>query len=184
MDTQAKKTFWQKLLKEIKEIIGMSLYFMFFLGILILLKKLILKDYQIEFKGLSIMIIGALVMAKVVLLMELIPRGAWVSRQNAIVDILFRTILYTIGVLLVLLLEKAFESRHEEGGFGAALQHVFRNRHIYQVWAGTIVISLSLLVFNMMSIMRLYLGKNQMRKLYFSTPLEQIDVKEAKKKVK
>jgi hypothetical protein len=177
MDAQPKKTFWQKLLKELKEILGMTLYFLFFLGLLIVLKKLILEDYQIEFKGLSTAIIGALVMAKVVLLMELIPRGEWVRRQPAIVDVVLRTILYTIGVLVVMLLEKAFESRHEEGGFGAALQHVFQNRDIYQVWAGTIVVGFSLLGYNLMSVMRQYLGKHQLMNLYFSTPLEQIVVK-------
>ena len=182
MDTQP-KTFWQKLLKEIKEIIGMTLYFLLFLGLLIVLKKLILDDYQIEFKGFSIAIIGALVMAKVVLLMELIPRGEWVRRQPAIVDVVLRTILYTIGVLVVMLLEKAFESRHEEGGFGAALQHVFRKRDIYQVWAGTIVVGFSLFGYNLMSVMRLYIGKHQLTSLYFSTPLEQIDIRQSKSKV-
>ncbi len=182
MEAQS-KTFGQKVVKEIKEILSMTLYFLFFLGLLVILKKLILEDYQIEFAGLSTAIIGALVMAKVVLLMELIPRGRWVRRQSAIVDSLLRTILYTIGVLVVMLLEKAFESRHEEGGFGPALQHVFRNRDIYQVWAGTIVVGFSLFGYNLMSVMRKYIGKHQLTNLYFSTPLEQIDIKEMKKTV-
>jgi hypothetical protein len=177
MDTQPKKTFWQKFLKEIKEILGMTLYFLFFLGVLIILKKLILKDYEIAFTGLSTAIIGALVMAKVVLLMELIPRGQWVRSQPAIVDVILRTLLYTFGVLIVMLLEKAFESRHENGGFSTALLNVFRNRDLYHVWAGVIVVGLSLFGYNAMSVMRLYLGKRQLEKLYFTTPLEQIDGK-------
>ena len=37
------------------------------------------------------------------------------------VDVTLHTLLYTVGVLLVLLIEKAFETRQEAGGLGQAL---------------------------------------------------------------
>ena len=172
-----KETFWQKLLKEVKLIIGMSLYFMVPLGILMVLKRLILENYHIEFTAATTLVIGGLIMAKVVLLMELIPLGKWIRRQPPFVNILVRTVLYTFGVWIVLLLEKSFEHRHEDGGFTNALKNLFSNRNIYQVWAGTIVTSLSILSFNILSVLQKYLGKNQLAKLFFTTPLEQVDIK-------
>ena len=168
------ETFWQKVVKEIKSIAGVTLYFFLWLGLLMLLKKLMLKEYNIEFSGISIAIISALIMAKVVLLMELIKSGSWVRRQPAIVDVMIRTILYTLGVLFVQLLEKAFESRHEAGGFGNAIAKVFHDRDIYKVWAGTLIAGASLFFFNIYSVLKQYLPEHKIVKILFNTPLEEV----------
>ena len=112
-----------------------------------ILKKLILIDYQIHFAGLSTALIGALIMAKVVLIMQYIE-FEWSKKYPPIVDIAVRTLLYTLGALAVLLLEKAFEARDEYGGFGAALEHIFQHRDIYKIWASTLIIAVSLFWFN------------------------------------
>ena len=69
------KSIWQKIWHEIKEIAGVAFYFFLWLGVLMLLKKLMLEDYQIEFTGISVAIISSLIIAKVVILMEFIPLG-------------------------------------------------------------------------------------------------------------
>lgn len=176
------KTFRQKVLHELKSIAATTLYFALWLGVLMLLKKLTLADYQIQFSGISITIISALIIAKVVILMELIPLGGWVRQQPAIVDVVLRTLLYTLGVLIVFLLEKAFESRHEAGGFGTAILNVFHHRDIYHVWTGTIVIGLSILWYNVLSVVRQYFGNNELRTLFFSIPLSALEGKQSKRK--
>src|SRR5258706_15470178 len=93
-----KKTVWQKIVKEIKEILAVALYFALWFGVGIVLKKLILEEYQIEFTGITMMIVGSLIMSKVIILMELIPMGKWVRRQPAIADVIIRTVLYLAGV--------------------------------------------------------------------------------------
>ena len=173
MDTKP-KTFWQKAVKEIKSILGVTLYFALWFGVLMFLKQWMLADYNIAFRGLSIALISSLVMAKVVLLMDLIKFGKWVEKQPAIVDVVLRTMLYSLGVMIVFLLEKAFESRHEEGGFGNAIAHVFHHRDIYKVWAGTLVIGISLFFFNVYSIIKKRYANHEIAKLLFKTPLKDI----------
>ena len=168
------KTVTKKIGNEIKSILLVTLYFAIWFVVLIVLKKLILIDYNIEFVGLSTALIGALIMAKVVLIMEYIEFGQWIKRQPAIVDVLLRTLLYTLGAFVVMLPEKAFEARREAGGFGNAISHVFDNRDIYKVWASTIVVSISLFWFNVYSIFKLYLKNNEISTLIFKTPLEEI----------
>ncbi len=168
------KTFWQKVIHEIKSIAGVTFYFAVWLGILMLLKRLMLEDYNIEFRGISIALISALVMAKVVLLMDLIPLGSWIRRQPSVVDVLVRMLLYTVGVLFVFLMEKAFESRHEAGGFGTALSNVFHHRDIYKVWAGTIVVGISLFWFQVWGVISKHLDKGELATLFFRTPLEEV----------
>ena len=80
-----------------------------------------LAEYQIEFRHYSMALVGALILAKVVLLLEHVSLGAWVRVQPAWVDIALRTVLYSIGVLVVMTLEKGFEGRHEHGSFGNAV---------------------------------------------------------------
>ena len=168
------ESFWQKVIKELKSIAWVTLYFFIWLSILMILKKLTLEDYNIKFSGLSIAIISSLVMAKVVLLMELIKPSSWVKRQPAIVDVLIRTVMYSIGVLFVQLLEKAFESRHEEGGFGNAMIKVFQHRDMYKIWAGTLIIGISLFFYNVYSVLKHYFAGNKFARILFTTPLEDL----------
>lgn len=91
-----------KLKHELKALTLAWVYFVVWFGFLIVLKKLTLAQYEIAFKGLSIALVSALILAKVILLMEPIPLSAWVERQPAWVDTVARTILYTLGVFVVM----------------------------------------------------------------------------------
>jgi hypothetical protein len=107
--------------------------------------------------------------------MEYISLGHWVQRQPAIIDVVLRTLLYTAGVLIVIVLEKAFEKRHEADGYVNAIAFVFRNRDIYHVWATTIGSAASILVYNSFSVVQRAMGKNGLAKLFFSTPLSLVE---------
>lgn len=122
-----------KLKHELESLAIASLYFGGWTTFLMLLKTLVLAQYQIAFHGLSLVIVGTLVLAKVVLILEHVPLGAWGRSRPAWVNILLRTLLYTVGVAVVLLGEKAFENRHAHGGFVSSLGSVFQDEDIYHV---------------------------------------------------
>ena len=159
-----------RLLRELKALGAVALYFGIWLAVLMLIKALLLAEYRIEFTGLSVAIIGALVLSKVVLLLEHVPLGEWVLRRPAWVDVVVRTTLYALGVLMVLLLEKGFEGRHEYGGFFASLRAVFEHADIYHVWLNTICMTGALLVYNVLAVIQKQLGAGELRRL-FLTPL-------------
>lgn len=179
--SEVKKTTGQKVVHEIKEILNVTLYFAVWLGILMLLKKLLLADYNIEFKGVSIVLISSLIIAKVVLLMDLIPLGMGIKKHPVYVDVIVRTLWYTFGVLIVSLLEKAFESRNENGGFSEALQAIFQHRDIYKVWANTLVVGLSIFWFQVWRSIKSYLKNGELVNLFFKTPLEELELKQKSK---
>jgi hypothetical protein len=164
----------KKIFEEIKTIMRTAAYFAIVFILMMIMKKLNLKDYDIEFSGMSQAIIGSLIMAKVIVLMELISLGNWVQRKPPIVDIIIRTLLYTCGVLIAIVLERAFEKRHEAGSYGEAIKYVFTNRDIYHVWATTIGAAASIFVYNSFSVVQRILGKHGLAKLFFSTPLNQV----------
>lgn len=159
-----------KLQHEIKAVGLTTLYFAVWLAALAFIKHLILEEYQIEFVGFTAALIGALVLAKVVLVLELVPLADWLSDRPAWVDLVLRTALYSLGVLVVLLIEKAFEGRHEQGGFIAALFAVFRHADMPHVWTNAIVLSGALLAYNATNIVRLHLGEEGWRAVFLSPP--------------
>ena len=155
-----------KLKHELKAIILVTLFFAVWLGIFMGLKILLLEDYHIQFGGFSMVLIGALILAKVVLILEHVSLGAWLRDKPVLVDVLLRTILYACGTFVVMLLEKTFESRHEQGGFGPALMNVFQHRDMPHVWANTICLTGALLFYNLLAEINRRLGTGGLARMF------------------
>lgn len=155
-----------KILKELKAILLVTLYFLVWFGTLMVIKVLLLQEYKIEFNGLSIVIVGALIAAKSVLILEHVPLG--VNNKPAIVDILLRTFLYLAGVAVILILEHALESRHEYGGFLNALKNLTKSADIYHVLVNVICVFWALFFYNLGSVIKGRLGKGGLLKMMIS----------------
>ena len=160
----------EKLKHELKALGIAFLYFTVWMGGLVLIKKLVLDEYHVAFVGWSKALVGALVLSKVVLLMEPIRLGKRIAKSPAWVGVLLRTLLYSAGVLLVMLLEKGLEGRHEAGGFVAAIQAAFKSADIYHVWANTVCVAGALLVFNAFAVIHAHLGRGKLLR-FFAEPL-------------
>ena len=160
----------QTMLHEARAVGLATLYFGLWLAILLLIKQLILAEYEIEFSGISKALVGALILSKVVLVLERVSLGGWVGRQPAWIDVLLRTLLYASGVLAVLILEKGFEGREEYGGFFAAVSGIYAAEDAYHVWANAIVISGALLVYNLLALIRRHLGEGGIFRILVATP--------------
>jgi hypothetical protein len=163
-------SFRQKLVREIRMVFVATLYFAVWFGVLMALKRLYLADYHIKSRGLSLALLGALVVAKVVLLMEHVTLGQWVRNHAVAVDVLLRTLLCGVGVFVVVLLEKGIEGRHEHGGFAASVAWVFQHRDMNHVWADTIAVTSALLGFNALGALRRHLGEGRLHRLFLSPP--------------
>ena len=158
-----------KLKHEIVAVIALTFYFGCWLGALVLLKYLILAEYQIAFHDFSVALIGALVLAKVVLVLEHVSLGVWVRAQPAWVDVVLRTALYAFGVFVLLLLEKAFEGRHEHDSFAASIIAAFQQADAIHVWLNTLCLSAALLSYNLLSVVRKRLGKGALLRMFLTS---------------
>jgi hypothetical protein len=165
-------SFPQKLKHELKEIAVAALFFGLWIAALILLKTLVLSEYQIGFSGWSKVIVGALILAKVVLILEHFSFGTWVRAHPVWVDVLLRTVLYSGGVAVVLVLENGFEGRHEHGGFGPAVAASFQDADVHHVWANVLCLSGALLTYNLLAVVRHHLGAGGLSRLIL-TPLSE-----------
>jgi len=165
-------SFKQKLKDEMKAIIIAALYFGSWIGALLLLKSLILTEYKIAFNGWPKAVVGALVLSKVVLVLEHVSLGAWVRARPAWVDVVLRTAMYSLGLAVVLVIEKGLEARHVYGGFGPAVRYLFQQADVHHVWANTLCLCGALLGYNALTVVRQHLGKGGFIRV-FSSPLPQ-----------
>ena len=157
----------ERTVKEIRSIFWTSLYFFTWFGGLMVLKILLLEEYRIEFYGLTAVIVGALVAAKVVLVLEYVPMP-FTKGKPAYLDIVSRTLFYLLGVFIVLVLEKSIEARHEYGGVLNALENLKTRTDKYHIWVNTISVLGALLFYNIWSVVKKHFGKGIFRKLMIS----------------
>lgn len=128
------------------------------------IKVLLLREYNIEFTGLTIVLISALIIAKVELLLEYIPMP-FTQNKPAWVEVVSRTFLYLAGVFLIMALEKSFEARHEYGGILKAFKNLWSQANVYHLWANTLCVFGALLSFNFWSVIKMHYGKGIIWKL-------------------
>ena len=159
-------TTLEKIRHEVTAMVVLMLYFGLWLGALILLKYLVLAEYRIAFYGFSMALVGALILSKVVLVLEHVPLGRWVRGRPAWVDVVVRTALYALGVFIVVVLEKAFEGRHDHGGIGASLAAQFAQADMLHVWLNTMCLSAALLSYNVLSVVRKRLGEGALLRMF------------------
>jgi len=158
-----------KLIKELKSIFWVSLYFLVWFGALMLIKVLLLAEYKIEFHGVSIVIVGALIAAKAVLILEHVPLG--LHNKPAIVHVLLRTLLYLFGVAVILILEQAIETSHEQGGFFNALKNLAKSENSYHILVTIICVFGALFFYNLGSVISERIGKARLWEILIS-PLQ------------
>jgi hypothetical protein len=156
--------------EELRTVLAATLYFAACFVTIMILKQLLLAQYGIEFNGITTAIVVALVTAKVIVVMEKVPLNRWLHNHRPVYELVARTALYTFATMLALLLEKAFEARHEYDGFGAAIGGVFGHRDIPQVWATIIFLCFAFLAYNAFGILRREIGGSRLRHIFFARP--------------
>jgi len=154
----------KKILTELKLIFWTALYFLIWFGALMLIKVLLLNEYKLGAYDASMALVGALVVAKTVLIMEGIPiRGK--NNRAAWLIILKRTLMFMAGVFVILVLEKSIEGRHEYGGFLNALKSLPENADRFHILVNIVCIFGSILFFNLWWVLKKYLCKRGFLKI-------------------
>lgn len=137
-----------KIAHEARALAFTTLFFASWVGALLLIKKLVLAEYDIRFGGLSAALLGVLVLAKVVLILERAPLGSITRSRPVWVEVLLRTALYSLGVAAVLVLERTIHGvRHGEAPF-AALREAVKPGDANHLAANLVCIAGALLAFN------------------------------------
>jgi len=158
-------TEWVK--HELLEVGAATLYFLIGFILILVLFKLLLDQYDIQLVALSKAVIGALICAKVVVLLKNRKIMQVFSDWPGYGTVLYKTLVYDVGLFVILLLEKTIERYGEAGSVGAALKQVFETRDIHHVMAVALMASVMFLFYNATGELSRRLGEVKVRAAFF-----------------
>ena len=97
-----------RVLKEFYEILPPTIFFFIAFSLIILTKSLILEQYGIEFTNFAAAVIGALIVGKIVLIIDKFSFINMFPNKPLIHNVLWKTTIYILAALLVRYLEHLF----------------------------------------------------------------------------
>jgi hypothetical protein len=151
---------------EAKEIGLVTLYFLLCFSVVLMLKKLLLASYDIEVFVLSTVVVSALVVGKVVVVLDKTRAGARLDTTHPLsVAALYKTLIYTAATFVVLFLEKVFHAYRESGLFGEAVLEVWAHRDRNIILAKVLCVGLAFLGYHLYVGLDRRLGEGTLRRL-------------------
>ena len=110
------KTFFNWLGKEIREALPPALLFLFLFHMIALTKAVFLEDFQLSALRATYATIGALIIAKAILIAEALPIAHWVKRP-LIAKVLWKTCIFGLVTLLFKFAEEVIPLISKHDGF-------------------------------------------------------------------
>jgi len=129
-----------------------TLFFLVCFLFVIALKKLFLAQYDIGFYGVSVALLGAGIVGKVVVVLDKLRAGTrFETSRPPWVSILYKTIVYSAVVLLVVAAENVFHAYRESHALGTAVTEVWHGRDRNTIAATVLCIAVAFAVYNLLS---------------------------------
>jgi hypothetical protein len=158
----------QALKREIKKIGSLALFFFIGFIYILVVMKLFLKEYSIDTYVFSKAVIGALFAAKAVAILDYTP---WLNRFRQApryIDVLYKTLVYTLAVVLLGILEKLIHAfRHHEALAGAIAKSL-QPSELYRFLAVILCIAVVFLFHNVFTEIDSYFGKGKLSQFFFA----------------
>jgi hypothetical protein len=156
-----------------KELVAAYPVFLFFLIsflLLLFLIKLALAAFSIEITALSNAVVGAMVAAKAVLVLDETPLARRLERHRRIVAIAVKTLFYGLAGLLLGYIERFVEAMHKVHTPIGAIQYVIDHANQYRLFAWALGISIVFaLYFSFLEISQ-RMGEGALWTLFFHAP--------------
>lgn len=154
-----------KIKKEMIDVGYITLYFFACFAVFMVIKKLMLYQYNISFWGWTGALIGALAMGKVVFLIDKTPLHRYLKHLKPIYEILAKALVYTIIVYIVSILEKTVHYWIEDPLFGTWNSHLFERGKGAQLLAHAIYIYFCFVGFYFLHFLNEKFGREKIIKL-------------------
>jgi hypothetical protein len=156
---------------EIGEVARVTLFFFFCFVVMLTMKKLLLAHYQVEVSAVSTAAISALIIAKIVIVLDKTPAGKRFDARLALgAAALYKTLIYLLATFLVLFLEKLFHAYREYDDLAQALKAVWLQKD-WNFMAGKLLwVGLTFLIYHIYAGLDRRLGEGRLRRVVFERP--------------
>jgi len=155
---------------EFRQVLPPTIYFIIGFNLILFTKRLILADYLIQFSGFFVATTAALIVGKVVLVADKLPFLRRFDYAPLAQPILFKTVVYTLLVLVVRLLE-AFVHYVMAGGTvggGAFIEHTLGEFSWHRFVATQLWVFVLFLVYVTANEVGQLLGDGELAKIFFT----------------
>jgi len=152
--------------REVREALPAMLLFLFLFHMVALTKAVALGDYSLTALRATTATVGALIVAKAILLVEALP----ISRRFAstlAVRVLWKTLLFGAVVLLFRFVEETIELASKHGGFAAATKVMFHEISWPLFWVLALWVLGGLLLYSLASELVRAIGPEKTRDVFF-----------------
>jgi len=158
----------ERIRHEVREIGLVTLYFLSCFLFFLSLKALLLDEYDIEVNVLGTAMVGALVVAKVVVLLDKTSLGDWFVSQKVWIHVLWRSLVYTAVVFVATLAERLFDLYRELGRLPEALSRLWAGEDLDHFLAMNLSVGLSFVVYNVLAELGRHMGTHALRDFFLS----------------
>ena len=155
------------LIKELREAVPPTVFFVVGFNLVVLTTKLFLADYRVEFYSFMVATVSALIVGKSVLVANAMQFLRRFDGHPKIRPILFKTIVYSAVVFLVMFLEKLVEYLFAGGTLRGLPEYVSIHFSWARFAAMQIWIFVLFLVYTSFAELNAALGNGKLRKILF-----------------
>jgi hypothetical protein len=141
-------------------------YLTLYFGVFFNYRRLLLAQYQISYENYGIALIQALVLAKVILIGDLLRLGRGLEDRPLIYPTLFRAFIFTIWVALFKLLEETVKGLYHGEGLGGGFDRIVAKGQ-YEYFASCLVVFFTFIPFFAFKELVRVTGKGKIFKLFF-----------------
>ncbi|WP_119302032.1 hypothetical protein [Dongia deserti] len=155
--------------KELKEALAPTTFFLLLFHLAAFTKALMLESYGITVATASVATIGALIVAKAILIADKLP---WVGRLESkplLISVLWKAALYALLCLVFRLVEELMPLATKHGGMTAALQHFLEEVSWPHFWVLQIWLLIALVLYAAVVELDTHLGAG-IRKVFLGWP--------------
>lgn len=159
-----------KIIHEIKIVASLALFFAICFGYILLLIKILSKDYAIDGFVITKTIIYALFASKAILLINATPFFRHFRDLPLYIGVIYRTILYTLAASFFVVLEGIFGAYRKTKAIAPAILEFIKGQHFHQSVAVILCLGVVFLLYSILKEIDIILGKGGLRKLFLSVP--------------
>jgi hypothetical protein len=160
-------TFAKKLEHEVLELLPPTIFFFIVFHILAFSRALMLRQYGISISASAGATIGALIVAKVILLSDLLPFVNLFPKKPLIYNILWKTMIYVVAAILVHYLEHLIPVWWRIGDLAAANRTLYEEMIWPHFWALQLWMLILLFVYCTSHEFVHAIGPHEVKKLLF-----------------
>jgi len=162
----------ERIMEDVRKLIPPTIFFLIAFHILALFRALMLRQYGIEMSVVAGATVGALVVAKVMLIADLLPFVNRFPQKPLAYNVVWKTLIYFVAALVVRYLEHLVPLWWHTHDLLAANRKLFEEIVWPQFWA--IQLWMWVLLFAYCAVRELFraIGADEVKRMYFGTQVK------------